>query len=126
MRDEQWTLEGEPPTRFHPNNLPRRLIDGDGIVIQAIWLSYGRSGDPVGDCRECGGPIYAERPIPMGNNRIDYVAACPNKTCLKEVAFPNGRTGRWDETHQRGRKRPLPRGLVAIAKNAVGQTAEES
>lgn len=115
-------LTGKLPSPFHPNNLPSRLVDKDGIVIIHVWLQYTRSGEAIGDCRArgCNGRIYAARPESHGN-RTDYTATCSEATgCGKEVVFPGGRTGRWLEHEERGKKRKLPQGLVAIARNAAG------
>lgn len=128
MPVEQPDLTGATPNKFHPNNLPSRLVDKDGIVVVFVWLQYNRSGESIGDCRGCGGGmLVAERPESHGN-RTDYTATCGGPTgCGKEVVFPGGRTGRWLPTEQRGKKRRLPQGMVGIAKNAagVGQSSED-
>ena len=117
MPNEQFALDGTPPDRHHPNNLPRRLIDNEGIVIPGMWLQYGRTGESIGDCRACGSEIHPERPIPVSNTRTDYVAVCSIEQCRKEVPFPNGRTGRSDDTTKRGRRRKLRAGEKAIQSN---------
>jgi hypothetical protein len=69
--------------------LYRRFV-ADGAVNHAGWMRAVGTREFVGECRQCGGCLAAEKPS-VHRGRTDYTARCTAAACRSELVAPGGR-----------------------------------